>query len=303
EEKIVEGIAHLFPWEEIGFQVVGSFTHAAPALDYILNHPVDVVLSDIEMPGMNGLQLCEALQVKEGIHIVFFSSYQNYEYFRSAIRLSVDDYLLKPINYTELLTCFARVKSRLDEEHKQVEEHSGGYYEQIVARTVQYLKEHYRQASLEEAAELVNLSPAYLSKIFKEKNGAGFSDMLSSIRMNKAKEMLVPADLYEAAAIDGAKPIQQFFRITIPQITPIIFFNLINQTITALQNFTSAFVITNGGPMKSTYVLGMKLYKEGFSYFKMGYASAISWVMFVIIMIVTLILFRSSSMWVHYADE
>lgn len=190
EEKIVEGIAHLFPWEEIGFQVIQSFTNAALALEYIMHNPVDVVLSDIEMPGMNGLQLSEALQAKEGIHIVFFSSYQNYEYFRSAIRLSVDDYLLKPINYTELLTCFERVKSRLDEEHKQVEELSGGYYEQIVAKTIQYLKEHYRQASLEEAAELVNLSPAYLSKIFKEKSGAGFSDTLSSIRMNKAKEML-----------------------------------------------------------------------------------------------------------------
>ena len=71
-----------------------------------------------------------------------------------------------------------------------MEELSGGYYEQIVARTIQYLKEHYRQASLEEAAEQVNLSPAYLSKIFKEKNGTGFSDTLSSIRMNKAKEML-----------------------------------------------------------------------------------------------------------------
>ena len=120
EEKIVEGIAHLFPWEEIGFQVIQSFTNAPLALDFIMKNPVDVVLSDIEMPGMNGLQLCEALQAKEGIHIVFFSSYQNYEYFRSAIRLSVDDYLLKPINYPELLTCFARVKSRLDEEHKQV---------------------------------------------------------------------------------------------------------------------------------------------------------------------------------------
>lgn len=125
----------------------------------------------------------------------------------------------------------------------------------------------------------------------------------SSMVMFLAALKNVPADLYEAAAIDGAKPVQQFFKITIPQITPIIFFNLINQTITALQNFTSAFVITNGGPMKSTYVLGMKLYKEGFSYFKMGYASAISWVMFVIIMVVTLILFRSSSVWVHYADE
>lgn len=190
EEKIVEGIAHLFPWEEIGFQVIGNFTDAKQALDHIMDNSVDVVLSDIEMPGMSGLQLCEALQAKEGLHVIFFSSYQNYEYFRSAIQLSADDYLLKPVNYPELLTCFARVKARLDEEHKQVEVISGGYYEQIVARTMQYLNEHYRQASLEEAAAQVNLSPAYLSKIFKEKSGSGFSDTLSSIRMNKAKEML-----------------------------------------------------------------------------------------------------------------
>ena len=113
----------------------------------------------------------------------------------------------------------------------------------------------------------------------------------------------VPASLYEAAAIDGAGKIRSFLKITIPQITPIIFFNMIMQTIQALQNFTSAFVITNGGPLKSTYVLGMKLYKEGFSYFKMGYACAISWVIFALIMIVTLLLFHSSSGWVHYEDE
>lgn len=125
----------------------------------------------------------------------------------------------------------------------------------------------------------------------------------SSMVMFLAALKQVPSSLYEAAAIDGAGKIQIFFRITIPQITPIIFFNLIMQTIQALQNFTSAFVITNGGPLKSTYVLGMKLYKEGFSYFKMGYASAISWVIFTMIMAVTLVLFRSSSLWVHYEDE
>ena len=112
----------------------------------------------------------------------------------------------------------------------------------------------------------------------------------------------VPASLYEAAKVDGAGKIVSFFRITIPQITPIIFFNMIMQTIQALQNFTSVFIITNGGPLKSTYVLGLKLYKEGFSYFKMGYASAISWVMFLIILVVTLLLFRSSSGWVYYED-
>lgn len=125
----------------------------------------------------------------------------------------------------------------------------------------------------------------------------------SSMVMFLAALKQIPVSLYEAADMDGANKIQCFFKITIPQITPIIFFNTIMQTIQALQNFTSAFVITNGGPLKSTYVLGMKLYKEGFSYFKMGYASAISWIIFIMIMIVTALLFRSSSTWVYYEDE
>lgn len=125
----------------------------------------------------------------------------------------------------------------------------------------------------------------------------------SSMVMFLAALKQVPQSLYEAASIDGATKVSSFFKITIPQITPIIFFNLIMQTVQALQNFTSSFVITKGGPLKSTYVLGMRLYKEGFTYFKMGYASAISWAIFVMIILVTLVLFRSSSAWVHYGDE
>lgn len=125
----------------------------------------------------------------------------------------------------------------------------------------------------------------------------------SSMVMFLAALKQVPRSLYEAAEIDGAGKVTRFFHITLPQISPIIFFNLINQTIQALQNFTSAQVITEGGPLKSTYVLGLKLYKEGFSYFKMGYASAISWIVFAAIMIFTLAIFASSKLWVHYADE
>ena len=125
----------------------------------------------------------------------------------------------------------------------------------------------------------------------------------SSMVMFLAALKQVPRSLYEAAELDGAGKVTRFFHITLPQISPIIFFNLINQTIQALQNFTSAQVITEGGPLKSTYVLGLKLYKEGFSYFKMGYASAISWVVFAAIMIFTLAIFASSKLWVHYADE
>jgi len=113
----------------------------------------------------------------------------------------------------------------------------------------------------------------------------------------------VPGELYEAAEIDGANRVVQFFRITLPQISSIIFFNIIMQTITALQSFTGPMVITNGGPLKATYVLGLKLYTEAFSYYKMGYACAISWVIFILIMAVTGVLFRFSSMVVYYEDK
>ena len=125
----------------------------------------------------------------------------------------------------------------------------------------------------------------------------------SSMVMFLAALKQVPADLYESASLDGAGKVKSFFYITLPQISPILFFNIIMQTITALQNFTSAFVVTNGGPNNGTYVLGMKLYNEAFKYFKMGYASAISWVVFAAIMIFTLAIFASSKLWVHYADE
>lgn len=112
----------------------------------------------------------------------------------------------------------------------------------------------------------------------------------------------VPPSLYEAAIIDGSNQVQRFFKITLPMITPILFFNLVMQMINALQEFTSAFIITGGGPMKSTYVLGMKLYTDAFKYYKMGYASALSWIMFVIIICLTMLVFRSSSYWVYYDD-
>lgn len=125
----------------------------------------------------------------------------------------------------------------------------------------------------------------------------------SSMVMFLAALKQVPASLYEAAEIDGAGKIKSFFSVTIPQISPIIFFCIIMQTINALQNFTSAFVITQGGPVKSTYMLGLKLYNDGFLYYKMGYASATSWVIFVLVVVFTAVLFGTSKFWVFYGDE
>jgi len=191
EQKILEGLANLFPWEQIGFKVDGAFSSSLKALDYLLCNPVDVVMSDIEMPEMNGIELCRSLKEEEiETKVIFFSSYQNYEYFRSAIKYQVFDYLLKPIKYDELLSCFERVKEVLDQEHQVKTEKSKTYYEKIIENVIKYLEENYRNASLDEAASHVNLSSSYLSKIFKEKAGKGFAEYLLDIRMKKACEML-----------------------------------------------------------------------------------------------------------------
>lgn len=110
----------------------------------------------------------------------------------------------------------------------------------------------------------------------------------------------VPVSLYEAALIDGAKKGMVFFKITFPMISSVAFFNIIMQLIQALQNFTSAFVVTNGGPSKATYVLGMKLYTDAFRNFNMGYACATSWIMFAMMLVMTLVLFATSKKWVYY---
>lgn len=113
----------------------------------------------------------------------------------------------------------------------------------------------------------------------------------------------IDKSLYEAAWIDGANQWQVFRNITLPLITPVIFFNLIMQTVQAFQEFNGPYIITEGGPLKSTYLLPLYIYDKAFRNFDMGYASAIAWVLFAIVMVLTLIAFWSSKKWVYYAGD
>jgi multiple sugar transport system permease protein len=114
----------------------------------------------------------------------------------------------------------------------------------------------------------------------------------------------IPAMYYEAASVDGAGPARQFFRITLPLLTPIIFFNFVLQIIGAFQSFTQAFVVSNGsgGPADSTMFYTLYLYQLGFTSFDMGYASAMAWVLLVIIAMFTVVNFIASKFWVFYDD-
>ncbi len=113
----------------------------------------------------------------------------------------------------------------------------------------------------------------------------------------------VPRSLYEAAIVDGANSVQQFFNITVPLMTPVILFNMLMGFIAAFQEFTSAFLITNGGPMNSTLFFAVYLYRQAFRYFAMGKASALAWILFIFVMTFTVTLFKSSARWVYYGGE
>lgn len=113
----------------------------------------------------------------------------------------------------------------------------------------------------------------------------------------------IPQDLYEAAKLDGAGPWRTFHRVTLPLLTPVVFFNFIMQSVQAFQEFNGPYVVTGGGPIKSTYLLPLMIYEEAFKYFDLGYASAISWFLFVLIGIITAIAFRSQRYWVFYAQD
>jgi multiple sugar transport system permease protein len=115
----------------------------------------------------------------------------------------------------------------------------------------------------------------------------------------------IPRDLYEAAEIDGTSKVRQFFRITLPLLAPVIFFNLVLQTIEAFKTFSSAFIISNGtgAPADSLLFYTVYLFNEAFKFFRMGYASALAWVLLVIIAFFTAITFLSSKYWVHYEND
>lgn len=133
--------------------------------------------------------------------------------------------------------------------------------------------------------------------------GLGVWQFGSSMLIFLAALKNVPQSYHEAAIVDGAGPVRRFFKIVLPMITPIFFFNLINQTIGAFQAFNSSYLITQGKPLNTTLYYGVHLYNRAFTYYEMGYGSAMAWFMLLVIGIFTAMIFRSSSAWVYYESE
>ncbi len=113
----------------------------------------------------------------------------------------------------------------------------------------------------------------------------------------------IPKSYYEAAECDGAGAVKRFFKITLPMLTPIIFFNLIMQMIGGFMVFSQAMIVTEGGPLNRTLVYALYLYRQTFTYYRMGYGSAMAWILIAIVGIFTALVFKSSNYWVFYENE
>ena len=194
EREINNGFARYFPWASLGFTVAGQFSHGREALEYLDGHDVDVIISDMRMPEMDGIELAKRLAERNaGIRpmLVIFSAYGEFQYAQQAMQYGAVRYILKSTPYEELIEEFQEIRRKLDEssgkKEQEREEEGRGLTLNLL---LDYIEKHIDDVTLEKLAEEVYLSPAYVSRYFKQKTGQNFQDYLIERRMKLAAELL-----------------------------------------------------------------------------------------------------------------
>lgn len=195
EVEIRTGLRNYFPWNDIGYEVVCEAENGRQALELLKEHRVDVILCDIMMPIMTGLELAKELYESESpIKMVFLSGYTDFQYAKQAMTYSVKNYLVKPTVYKELVEVFQGLKIELDKERSkseppavQVDRKQENRY---IAAIKKYIEENYTNVTLESASAHVHLNHSYTSKLFKQQTGMTFMDYVIQVKMQKAAELL-----------------------------------------------------------------------------------------------------------------
>lgn len=217
EKKLLSGLCDYYPWSDLGYQIVARLTDGEKALQYIRNFPVDVVLTDISMPYLNGIQLAEIVSKEfPQIKIILLSGYADFKYAQQAIRYNIKGYLLKPVKLDELKQVFTEVREELDSTVgiNICDNSDETYYQSIISRVQKYVKANLAEANLKTAAEQVKMSPGYLSILFSQNTELSFTEYLLKERMERAKQLLDSPDykIYDVAAMVGYKSPKNFTR-------------------------------------------------------------------------------------------
>ncbi|WP_020617160.1 response regulator transcription factor [Paenibacillus daejeonensis] len=219
EQEIRSGLSQYFPWHEVGFELVGQCADGREALQFLEKRAVDVLLCDIRMPILSGLEVAQQLyERKSGIKVVFLSGYKDFDYAKQAMTYGIQHYIVKPTKYTELFDVFSSLKLEFDEatarDTGQSEVQSASFNAQVIAAIQAYVESNYAKATLEEAAGIVHMNPHYVSKYFKEKTGENFSDYVTAVKMARAAELLrdIRYKTYEVSEMVGYSYAKNFTR-------------------------------------------------------------------------------------------
>lgn len=218
EVEIGNGLSRYFPWESVGFEVAAVFQQAQAALEYIQSHPVDVVLTDIQMPGMSGIDLVREIYEQHlPTKVILLSAYKKFEYAQQAITYKVAHYITKPTVHSEITEVFCSVRKELDEERNQTAVKNGnpeGYYENLILQIKHVIDKDLRGVTLISAAEQVGRSPSSVSRLFLEATGTTFTDYLTARRMEKANELLncIEYKIYDVSEMVGYSSPKNFAR-------------------------------------------------------------------------------------------
>ena len=216
-------LCRYFPWGDLGFEIIDQLENGKLALQYILNNPVDVILCDIKMPFLDGIELAkEIFNRKLKIKVIFLSAYKDFEYARNALVYGVSYYIVKPSRYNEIFEVFSSLKKTLDRECSSnkaeifdikvnASKDLSSYDSKIISFIKNYVKKHYKDAKLEDIAEAVHMNSNYLSQFFKQKTGECFSSYLIKVKMNRAAELLndMRYKTYEISEMVGYSNLQR----------------------------------------------------------------------------------------------
>ena len=214
EYEIRVGLANYFPWDSVGFEVIGTCANGQQALDFLSQNIPQVILCDVEMPTMNGLELARILrQEHPEIKLVFLSAHQNFTYARKAMQYQALDYILKPTRFQEITEVFQRLREELDKENPP-ETDSDIRLDEVVDIIKEIVQKEYATVTLELVSQRVFLNPYYISKLFKQRTGMNFVDYTTECRMKKAAELLCGHDCktYEISSVVGYTTPKNFTR-------------------------------------------------------------------------------------------
>ena len=214
EYLVRQGIASLVNYEQFGMQVIAQAENGIEAWQKFQDNPADILLTDINMPQMNGLELSKLVRDQAPkCHIVFLTGYDDFDYARTAIKLGADDYLLKPFSKDDVEEMLAKVQTKLDKERKKAQIQNlvdQGQHSELEEAIHERLADS--ELSLKNLAFQLGFSPSYLSVLIKKELGLPFQDYLIQERMKKAKLLLLTTDLkiYEIAEQVGFDDMNYF---------------------------------------------------------------------------------------------